>query len=186
MRSSERSGAAAFLDRDGVLNGLVRRGDVAVSPRTLAEFHVLPTAAPAVDGLRRLGLRVFVVTNQPDIARGLMDPGELTSMNEELVRRVRVDDVAVCPHDDAAACACRKPKAGMLLALAERWAVDLRRSFMIGDSWKDIEAGRRAGCRTILVAHASTSGIAPDFVVPDLPAAVEAIERSLRVAASNA
>jgi D-glycero-D-manno-heptose 1,7-bisphosphate phosphatase len=88
---------------------------------------------------------------------------------------VPIDDLAVCPHDDADGCGCRKPKPGMLVELAKRWDVDLEGSYMVGDSWRDVEAGRAAGCRTILVSGAAPAESAPDLVVSDLWAAVLAI-----------
>ena len=101
-------------------------------------------------------------------------------MTETLQSALSVDDVVVCPHDDADECDCRKPKPGMLLALAERWNVSLSDSFLIGDSWKDIEAGRRAGCRTILVGKAGDQSTAADYKVPHLSAAVTTVESVVR------
>jgi D-glycero-D-manno-heptose 1,7-bisphosphate phosphatase len=164
-----------FLDRDGILNELVVRDGQAVSPRRLEDFRVRPGASEAVTRLAALGLHVFVATNQPDIARGLLDPADLAEMTRRLRAAVGVEDVVICPHDDSDGCTCRKPRPGMLLALAERWGVALADSFLVGDSWKDIEAGRRAGCRTILVGR-EPNGTAPDALVPDLAAAVATIE----------
>jgi D-glycero-D-manno-heptose 1,7-bisphosphate phosphatase len=93
---------------------------------------------------------------------------------------LEIDEIVVCPHDDASGCKCRKPKPGMLLALADRWDVDLRRSFVIGDSWKDVEAGRAAGCRTILLDEHKKDAGAADCVVATLQEAVLAIQSELR------
>jgi D-glycero-D-manno-heptose 1,7-bisphosphate phosphatase len=84
--------------------------------------------------------------------------------------------VVVCPHDDDDGCGCRKPKPGMLIDLAKRWHVSLSESFVVGDSWKDIEAGRRAGCRTILVGSGDGCAASPDAAVPDLTTAAAMIE----------
>jgi len=167
-------GRAVFLDRDGILNELVVRDGQAVSPRRLEDFRLRADASAAVTRLAAMGLHVFVASNQPDIARGLLDRDDLAEMTRRLRSSLAVEDVVVCPHDDADDCACRKPRPGMLLDLAERWDLALADSFLVGDSWKDIEAGRRAGCRTILVG-ASANGTAADTVVPDLAAAVAAI-----------
>jgi D-glycero-D-manno-heptose 1,7-bisphosphate phosphatase len=168
-----------FLDRDGILNELVIRDGQAVSPRRLDDFRLLDVAGQAVKRLGRMGLHVLVATNQPDIARGLMNPRDLEEMTRRLQAALAVDDVMVCPHDDADGCECRKPKPGMLLALAERWHVDLSQSFLVGDSWKDVEAGRRAGCRTVLVGPRAGAAPGVDAVVPDLTAAVAVIESYL-------
>jgi D-glycero-D-manno-heptose 1,7-bisphosphate phosphatase len=176
---------AVFLDRDGVLNALVARDGRAVSPRCLEDFRLLPEAAAHVQRLRGRGLLIFVMTNQPDVARGHLAAADLEEMHRRLKAAFELDDLAVCPHDDADRCSCRKPQPGMLLALAERWGVDLRRSFTVGDGWKDIEAGRRAGCRTILI-EGTAAGTGQDDCMPDrrvasLDEAVAVIESELGV-----
>jgi len=149
------------------------------SPRNHADFRLKGEAVGAVRALRSLGFRVFVVTNQPDLARGLLAPAEHERMMAALRAAVPVDDVAVCPHDDADGCECRKPRPGALLALAGRWKVDAAGSYMIGDSWKDMEAGRRAGCRTILVAGSGAQVGSADVAVESLGEAVRVIESEL-------
>jgi D-glycero-D-manno-heptose 1,7-bisphosphate phosphatase len=142
---------AVFLDRDGVLNEALVRGGVPTPPRSLEEFRVLPGVAEACAGLRRAGFVLVVVTNQPDIARGTQTRAEVDRMHERLRSLVPLDEVCVCPHDDADACGCRKPKPGMLLGAAERLDLDLARSASVGDRWRDIEAAQRAGVRAIYV-----------------------------------
>jgi D-glycero-D-manno-heptose 1,7-bisphosphate phosphatase len=117
---------------------------------------------------------VVVVTNQPDVARGLLPPGELAAMHAVLRSLVPVDDIRVCPHDDDDGCACRKPAPGMLHSAARDHGIDLDASVMVGDRWRDIQAGQRAGCRTVLVDHAWREQLpdAPDAVVADLADAV--------------
>jgi D-glycero-D-manno-heptose 1,7-bisphosphate phosphatase len=173
---------AVFLDRDGVLNEPLRRDGRSVSPRRPEDFRVVPGVDAALRRLRARGLLVFVVTNQPDVARGHLDPAHLAEMSAILRRSVAVDEIAVCPHDDADHCGCRKPKPGMVLALAHKWGVDLSGSFMIGDSWKDVEAGRRAGCRTILVEGHDRVNCLPDRTVSSLGEAVAIIETELDAA----
>lgn len=169
--------AAVFFDRDGVLNELVERDGRAVSPRRLTEFRIVRDARAQVQRVRAAGLRVFVVTNQPDLARGHMTREELEAMTARLIREVEPDEVAICPHDDADDCRCRKPSPGMLLDLRDRWGIDLCRSFMVGDSWRDIEAGKLVGCRTIFVTSApDTSGA--DFVAGSLSEAIDWILKS--------
>ena len=172
---------AVFLDRDGVLNALVIRDGSAGSPRRREDFRVIAGADEAVRRLRERRLLVFVVTNQPDVARGHLPPAELDAMSAILASRVPVDEIAVCPHDDADECNCRKPKPGLLQRLAERWQVDLPRSFVVGDSWRDVEAGRRAGCRTILLGVGTQGDAVPDFTVATLGEAAATIDRELQV-----
>ena len=146
---------AVFLDRDGVLNKLVERDGQTGSPRTLAEFALVQNAPADVARLRAAGFHVFVVTNQPDVRRGRMQRSEMDSMLACVREALDVQDVRACTHDDADNCACRKPKDGMLRDLAQQWRVDLTRSFMVGDTWRDMQAGKSAQCTTILVGSES-------------------------------
>jgi D-glycero-D-manno-heptose 1,7-bisphosphate phosphatase len=112
-----------------------------------------PGVEHACAALRRAGFLLIVVTNQPDIARGTRDRADVDAINAELVRRLDLDDVLVCPHDDSDGCACRKPRPGLIIQAADRWHVALRDSVMVGDRWRDVDAGRSAGCRTVLLAR---------------------------------
>jgi D-glycero-D-manno-heptose 1,7-bisphosphate phosphatase len=161
---------AVFLDRDGVLNEAIVRDGMPYSPETLSEFVIVPDAKASLEMLRDNGFRLIVVTNQPDIARGKMTRQAVDAMNAHLMRELPLDDVEVCPHDNADACDCRKPQPGMLLRAAQRYGVELGRSFMVGDRWRDIEAGRRAGCSTILIGDGYAEGIKskPDAQVATL------------------
>jgi D-glycero-D-manno-heptose 1,7-bisphosphate phosphatase len=143
--------AAVFLDRDGVLNRPAYRDGVPIPPNSLDEFELLPGVREAAHRLRSAGYLLVVVTNQPDIARGTQDVAVVDAMNALVQRELEVDAILVCPHDDVDKCDCRKPKPGLLLEAAERFNIDRDRSFMVGDRWKDVAAGRAAGCRTIQV-----------------------------------
>jgi D-glycero-D-manno-heptose 1,7-bisphosphate phosphatase len=171
--------AAVFLDRDGVLNALVDREGRRVSPRRLSDFHLFEEAPAAVRQLRDHGFLVFVTTNQPDIARGLMSPADLTAMTGLLQAAIAPDEVVVCAHDDNDGCHCRKPAPGMMIELAKRWRVDLPSSYVVGDSWRDTQAGRRAGCHTILVSPEGEADVDADATVPTLLDAVSHITAQL-------
>lgn len=143
---------AVFLDRDGVLNALVERDGRRLSPLRDAEFTLLPGTVAAVRALRAAGLLAIVVTNQPEVRRGRLREAELARMHARLERELELNAIYVCPHDDADSCACRKPRPGLLHSAARDWDIDVAGSFLVGDSWKDIAAGRAAGCRTIFIA----------------------------------
>lgn len=143
--------AAVFLDRDGVINEVIVRNGRPYSPGTLADMRVCVGVPDALAALRAAGYLLIVVTNQPDVGHGRQRLETVVAMHEYLLANLPLDDVRVCYHTDADACECRKPKPGMLLDAAKAWEVDLRASYMIGDRWRDIDAGRAAGCRTILV-----------------------------------
>ena len=117
----------------------------------------------------------IVFTNQPEVARGLLAPDILEQMHAALRSSVAIDDIVVCPHVDADGCECRKPSPGMLRQAAERWEVDLERSFVAGDRWRDIDAGRAAGCHTVLLERAYSKCTTADASVSTLPEAVDLI-----------
>jgi D-glycero-D-manno-heptose 1,7-bisphosphate phosphatase len=145
---------AAFLDRDGVINrSLIDDDGRPRPPRRSAELELLAGVPEALHALKAAGFMTLVVSNQPDIARGTLRPDVLAQINEELGRRLAIDAFFVCCHDDADDCACRKPRPGLLLRAAELLAIDLSASYMIGDRWRDVDAGANAGCRTILIDY---------------------------------
>ena len=142
---------AVFLDRDGVINRATVRDGHPYGPRRPEDLEVLPGVPDALVRLKAAGFALIVVTNQPDIARGNLSYSALLTMHERLTAVLPLDEVRVCCHDDADGCDCRKPKAGMLTRPP---LYDLGRSVMVGDRWRDIEAGRRAGCRaTVLIDY---------------------------------
>jgi D-glycero-D-manno-heptose 1,7-bisphosphate phosphatase len=132
---------------------LVRDGR-ALAPVSLDEFRLVDGAAREVQRLRDAGLASIVFTNQPEVARGVLGADVLGRMHALLADAVPVQDIFVCAHDDGDHCACRKPKPGMLEAAATKWDLDLGRSFVVGDRWRDIDAGRAVGCFTVLLERA--------------------------------
>jgi len=143
---------AVFLDRDGVINRAIVRDGKPYAPDTIDELEVLAGVPDALSKLREAGFRLIVVTNQPDVARGLQTRETVEAMHARLTAELAVDEVVACYHDGDA-CDCRKPKPGALLDAARRHGLELDRSFMVGDRWRDIEAGQRAGCRCLFVDH---------------------------------
>ena len=142
---------AVFLDRDGVLNEPVVRAGKPYPPDSVAGLRIYPEAARVCQALRDAGFLLIVVTNQPDVARGTQQRSVVDEMHARLAAEVPLDEILCCFHDDADYCACRKPKPGLILEGARRHGIDLARSFMVGDRWRDIDAGQAAGCRTIWI-----------------------------------
>jgi D-glycero-D-manno-heptose 1,7-bisphosphate phosphatase len=173
---------AVFLDRDGVLNAAVLHDGRPHPPASLGELHILPGVPEACDLLRQAGLTLVVVTNQPDIARGTTTSARVDELNGAIRERTGIDAFYVCPHDDADSCGCRKPAPGLLVQAADDLGIDLGRSYMVGDRWRDIEAGERAGCRTVHVDRHYPEGgaIGADIVVADLPEAASWIMQDAR------
>jgi D-glycero-D-manno-heptose 1,7-bisphosphate phosphatase len=161
-----------FLDRDGVVNKVIYRDGKPASPRSPEEFVIVPYAREALQRIKTLGYLLIVVTNQPEISRGLLNPTALSQMSEQLRKNLPLDDILICPHDDSHGCACRKPRPGLLLEAAQKWKIDLTSSFLIGDNAKDMGAGQAVQCRAILLDRPYNQGIACDCRAADLGSAV--------------
>ncbi|GAC1658284.1 MAG: hypothetical protein NVS4B13_00970 [Candidatus Elarobacter sp.] len=161
---------AVFLDRDGVLNEPVVRDGRPHPPADADALVLCDGAAAAVAGLRAAGFACIVVSNQPDIARGTTPAATVDAINRLLRAQVPLDDVLICPHDDADGCRCRKPLPGLLEEGARLHRIDLSRSYLVGDRWRDIEAGSAAGCTTIFVdrGYAERQPAAPHARVASL------------------
>jgi D-glycero-D-manno-heptose 1,7-bisphosphate phosphatase len=142
---------AVFLDRDGVINEAVSRDGGYYSPRQFSDFKLKEGVKEFVAHIKKLGFLAIVVTNQPDVARGLMAREELDKMHDFMRKELSLDDVMICPHDNSDDCRCRKPKPGMLIDAADKWQIDLKNSWVIGDTKRDTDAGKNAGVRTILI-----------------------------------
>jgi D-glycero-D-manno-heptose 1,7-bisphosphate phosphatase len=172
MAGGMRSGV--LLDRDGVLNRTVMRDGMGYPPSSVEDMALLDGVAEACGILAAAGCVLAIVTNQPDLARGKASFADVAAINARLRELLALDAVYVCPHDDGDACACRKPKPGLLLEAARVHRLDLGRSVMVGDRWRDIEAGVAAGCRTVFIDHSyrERRPVAPNFVCGSLLEAV--------------
>lgn len=190
-----------FLDRDGVLNRLIyhREAGIVDSPFSARQFRMLPGAARAVRELNLLGLAVAVVSNQPGIAKGHFTARDLAGMTGKMERSLaaggaRLDGVYYCLHHPGARkaryrarCGCRKPRAGLLRRAARELGLDLTRSFMVGDSIADVQAGRAAGCRTIYLGtwkcdicrHMKAKKVKPDHIARDIMGAVAVVRKRI-------
>jgi histidinol-phosphate phosphatase family protein len=177
---------AAFLDRDGTLNVRPREHEYVTSAK---EFVWLPGAAEAMARLQRAGFVLTVVSNQAGVARGRLSLSTLRRIEERIQRDLAVLDCAVtafryCFHSAEEACACRKPRAGMLIDLARDLDLDLRQSWMIGDAESDVAAGAAAGCRTAFVGPAPAVAEA-EIVAPSLADASRQIVEATSVATAG-
>jgi len=172
-----RKHAAVFLDRDGVLNRVEVRAGVPRPPGSLEELEVLPGVPGALRSLKAAGYVLVVVTNQPDVARGTTSRDTVGQIHARLAETLALDAILTCYHDDADDCDCRKPKPGLLLQAAHDWRLDLASSFVVGDRWRDGEAGRTAGCPTFYIdqGYAEASPTRPDFRVQSLAEAASVV-----------
>jgi D-glycero-D-manno-heptose 1,7-bisphosphate phosphatase len=144
---------AVFLDRDGVINRAVMREGKPYPPTSLAELEILPGVLESLTALRDAGFMLIVVTNQPDVARGTTQMTVVEEINNYLASCLPIDEFRTCYHDSGDGCDCRKPLPGALLTAARQHKIDLGKSYMVGDRWRDTEAGQRAGCRTIFIDY---------------------------------
>lgn len=175
---------AVFLDRDGTIN---------YDPGYLSspeDLRLLPRVQNGLSLLSRNKFLLFVVTNQSGIGRGYFTPEQLEEVNNKLIEKLAEDGIiftefACCPHRPEDNCSCRKPSPRMVLDLARNYSLDLSRSYFIGDKITDIQAGKNAGCRTVLIAspekkkllRGDRSWTAPDYTAPDIYRAAEWIVR---------
>ncbi|MCP9472211.1 MAG: lipopolysaccharide heptosyltransferase II [Nitrospira sp.] len=175
-------GVTVFLDRDGTLNpdpGYIRSPD---------QYELFPGVADALAKLKRAGARLIVVTNQSGVARGFLSMRDLEAIHEKLARllgetEVILDAVYVCPHHPDDGCGCRKPKTGLVDRAVRDHAIDLSRSYLVGDHEKDMELAKRVGARAVLVTTGAVTpqqverlgdtGVVPDHVASSLEEAVE-------------
>jgi D-glycero-D-manno-heptose 1,7-bisphosphate phosphatase len=186
--------AAAFLDRDGVLNELVPdpASGVPESPLSVAEVRLVPGAAAAAARLAQLGFVLVCVSNQPAAAKGRVSVAQLLAVHDRVVellgeQGVKLAASHLCMHHEqgvvpelSGACDCRKPAPGMLLEEARGLAIDLGVSWMVGDTDADIAAGKAAGCMTLLIRHPGSAhkrlrAVDPDLIADDFTDGVAGI-----------
>jgi len=170
---------ALLLDRDGVINRAIVREGRPCPPASVDELEILPEVAEALARSRAAGFLNIVVSNQPDVARGTQTCAAVEAMNRVLTESLPIDDVFVCYHDDADRCLCRKPLPGLILQAAEKHDLDLSLCYVVGDRWRDIDAGTAAGCRTILIDYGYNERLPlrpPDVCAGSLLEAVARIE----------
>jgi len=166
-----------FLDRDGVLIRSDVRDGKPFAVMGPGEMDILPGVEQALDTLKQMGFKLIVITNQPDVATGKQEKNVVEAMNGQLQEALGIDAFKTCYHVDADNCPCRKPKPGMIIEAAREWNIDLRQSFMVGDRWRDIDAGRAAGCKTLFIDYGynEPAPVNPDFIVGSLMDAAQVI-----------
>jgi D-glycero-D-manno-heptose 1,7-bisphosphate phosphatase len=146
---------AVFLDRDGVINRAIVREGRPYPPESAGSFQILDGVPEALARLREAGFLLIVITNQPDVARGKTTRESIEKLHETLLAELALDEVVTCYHDGDD-CNCRKPKPGALVEAAQRHGIELEHSYMVGDRWRDIEAGQRAGCKCFFIDYGYT------------------------------
>jgi len=179
-----------FLDRDGVINKKAPEGDYI---KNWIEFRFLPCVKEAIRRLNKAGFLVIIITNQRGIAKGLMTEEDLKDIHIKMIgelKRVgaRIDGIYYCPHDEKDNCNCRKPKIGMFLKAKEDFNIEMSESWLIGDSYSDIIAGKKAGCKTILINNEfcdniilKNKAVKPNLILDNIGEAVDRILKSIKI-----
>jgi D-glycero-D-manno-heptose 1,7-bisphosphate phosphatase len=144
---------AIFLDRDGVINQVNLVDGKPYPPKEISELILLPKVNEALRSLKDAGYILIVITNQPDVVRGETKIETVEAINQFLKDSLPIDDIFTCYHDDIEDCNCRKPKPGNILKAADQYNINIPSSFMIGDRWRDVEAGISAGCKTFFIDY---------------------------------
>lgn len=175
---------AVFLDRDGVLNRPMVRDGRPFPPARIEDFELYPDVPAACAQLKAAGFLLIVVTNQPDVGRGMQSREAIEAMHAKLGAALPgLDGIETCFHGGSAygqPCDCRKPQPGMLLRAALAHEIELNQSFLVGDRWRDVDCAHAAGCRAVFIDHGyiETLRCQPDYTVKTFSHAVEAIIRT--------
>ena len=171
---------AIFLDRDGVINEHIYETDGKImAPALIEQIKILPKVKQGIQDLKEQGFKIIIITNQPGVAFGYLDLEKLKEINEFLKKEVSIDEIYFCPHHPkfTGECDCRKPKIGMILQAAKDFDLDLKNSYMVGDSLSDIETGKNAKTknnfligvpRKDILDLQHQKNIFPDYTCPDL------------------
>ena len=144
---------AVFLDRDGVLNRAVLVDGVPRPPSSIYEVEILEGAREAIQILQQRDYVPVVVTNQPDVARGVVSEGHANGINSFVGKQTNLKHFYSCFHDDSDFCICRKPLPGLIQRAARELNLEISASYLVGDRWRDIEAGQAAGCRSFFIDY---------------------------------
>jgi len=144
---------AFFFDRDGILNKVILKKNKPYAPLFPHQLNKNYEILKLIKILKKKKFKLIVITNQPDIKSGKLSKHSLKIINSEIKFFFSIDEIIVCHHDKFDKCDCRKPKIGMIKRAEKKWKLDLKKSFLIGDRWRDIKAGNSAGCKTIYIDY---------------------------------
>jgi len=161
---------AIFFDRDGIINKSIIRENKPYPPKDLSEFVFVEGIKFLISQLKQKNYLLFIITNQPDVSRKTQTKENVETINKYIQSNLPIDEIFTCFHDDKDNCECRKPKSGMILEAAKKYNIDLKKSWVIGDRWKDIESGNNAECKTIFVDYCYDEKLKskPNYIVKSI------------------
>ncbi|MBF0288345.1 MAG: HAD family hydrolase [SAR324 cluster bacterium] len=158
---------AILLDRDGVINHSIVIGGKPYPPPTMAEFQFTEAIQETLEILKKANYILVIFTNQPDVGRKTQSLQQVEMFHQHIQVTLPIDQIYACFHDNSDQCDCRKPKPGMLYQAQKDWNIDFSRSYVVGDRWRDIDAGNEVGCQTIWIDYGYDEELhsQPDFTV---------------------
>ncbi len=158
---------AVLLDRDGVINQSIVKNGKPYPPATMEEFQFTTGVQETLAILKKANYILIVFTNQPDVARKTQTQQQVETFHQHIQSVLPIDKIYTCFHDNTDQCECRKPKPGMLYQAQQEWDIDFSQSYVVGDRWRDIDAGNAVGCRTIWIDYGYDEALhsPPDFTV---------------------
>lgn len=165
---------AVFLDRDGVLNRSILVDGAPKSPTSIEDIQIYEGVIEAIQILKICGYVPVVVTNQPDVSRGLISQSEVAAINEWIGECIAVNHFYTCFHDDVDLCKCRKPLPGLIHQASSDLDLDVHQSYLVGDRWRDIHAGHAAGCQNYFIDHSYSEKL-PDYPYTRVSSLLEAV-----------
>ena len=142
-----------FLDRDGVINKAIVRNGIPYSPREKVDFEILEGVKDALEILHKSEILPVVITNQPDVSRGFISEEIVEWQHSKLKEVLGIEHFYICYHDDSDLCNCRKPKIGLIKEASQQLNIVIERSYLVGDRWRDIQAGQEAGCTCFFIDY---------------------------------
>ena len=171
--------SAIFLDRDGVVNYSIIRDNKPYAPLNLSELKIIPEIKRVIDFFKLKQFNIFVITNQPDVARGKANKDEIEKINASILSQLSIDEIFTCYHDNQDQCECRKPKPGAFITLSQKYNIDLSKSIMVGDRAKDIEAAKNANCPSVFIDYGynETKPVDQNYTVDSVKGLLTCLEK---------
>ena len=178
MQKQLKLNKTVFLDRDGVLNDAIVRHGKPFAPNSHKEFNIPQKSISTIKKIKSMGFLTIVVTNQPDIATGKLNPNIVESFHKKLIKIMPIDEILVCPHLDNENCLCRKPKPGLIHQAVQKYSIDLESSFLIGDRWRDVDCAANAGLKSIFIDYGYSEHLRtkPNFTISSIQFALDIIK----------
>ena len=171
---------AVFLDRDGVINRAILINGKPYPPNEISDLEIIPGVSEAIERILKNGMLPVVVTNQPDISRGVTSLDFVNHIHNKIKQETGLAHFYICVHDDFDLCNCRKPKPGLIFEASRNLNLNVQSSYMVGDRWRDVAAGNAAGCTSFFIDYGYDE-LQPEPPFINVESLVEAVQRILEI-----